>query len=119
MAIVLIFKLTGVATHLYWPKVGTQSISPSTKVKRQRMGVGRSHTGDGGIHVCTGILSFLSHIQLIFDEQQLYVSLSSMKEWDSIHNHFDLTVFYDHIVRIMRDNCDDEWYHKIIQNLTK
>lgn len=83
------------------------------------MGFGRSHTRDGGVHVCTGTISFISHIQLLFDKLQLYVSLSSMKEWDSFHNYFDLTVFYDHMVRIMKDNSDDEWYHQLIRSLTK
>ena len=42
-----------------------------------------------------------------------------MEEWDTVHNHFDLTVFYDHIVRIMKDNSGDEWYQEIIQSVTR
>ena len=42
-----------------------------------------------------------------------------MKEWDTIHNNFDLTVFYDHIVRIMKDNGDDEWYQDLMYTLTR
>jgi hypothetical protein len=83
------------------------------------MGVRCNHTRDDSIHVCTGILSFFSYIHKYTDELKLYVALSSMKEWDTVHNHFDLTVFYDHIVRIMKENSLDEWYMEVIQHLTR
>ena len=70
-------------------------------------------------YTCVQVLFRLILIQLFFDNLQLYVSLSSMKEWDSLHNYTDLTVFYNHIVRIMKDNSDDEWYNQIVQNLTE
>jgi hypothetical protein len=53
------------------------------------------------------------------DEIQLYVSLSSMKEWDTVHNNFDLSVFYDHIVRILKENSGDEWSQVVIRRLTR
>jgi hypothetical protein len=50
---------------------------------------------------------------------QLYVSLSTMKEWDSVHNGFDLSIFYDHLVRIMRNTIDSKWCKGIMQGLTE
>jgi hypothetical protein len=69
--------------------------------------------------VCAGILSLFNNTHRYTDDVKLYVALSSMKEWDTVHNHFDLTVFYDHIVRVMKDNSGDEWYQEIIQRLTR
>jgi hypothetical protein len=83
------------------------------------VGVRCNHTRDDSVHVYTGIHSFFTNIQRYTDELKIYVALSSMKEWDVVHNHFDLTVFYDHIVRIMKDNSDDDWYQGIIQRLTR
>jgi uncharacterized protein DUF6698 len=77
------------------------------------------HTRDDSVHVYTGILSFFTHMHRYTDELKLYVALSSMKEWDTVHNNFDLTVFYDHIVHIMKDNSGDEWYQEIIQSVTR
>jgi len=42
-----------------------------------------------------------------------------MKEWDSVHNHFDLAEFYDHLVRIMKDNADSDWYLDLVRRLTQ
>jgi hypothetical protein len=50
---------------------------------------------------------------------KLYVALSSMKEWDTVDNYFDLSIFYNHIVQIMKDNADDRWYKEIIQTLAR
>ena len=64
-------------------------------------------------------LSFFINIHCYTDTLKLYVALSSMKEWDTIHNNFDLTMFYDHMVRIMKDNSDDEWYRDLMLSLTR
>ena len=36
-----------------------------------------------------------------------------------VHNNFDLSMFYDHIVRIMKDNSDDEWYRDLMLSLAR
>ena len=64
-------------------------------------------------------ISFFLFIHRYTDKLKLYVALSSMKEWDTIHNKFDLTMFYDHMVRIMKDNSDDEWYRDLMLTLNR
>ena len=95
--------------YIYWPIVGHGSSYEGKQIQSEKIQAYKGHWKNGRIRMCSGSYTSacLATDNPIF--RKAYIALSSMSQWGSSDNIFNLQEFYNAIVALFETAPEHPW----------